>query len=201
MPGGPCPLAHPVEALVPPGRRGSSGTPRARGCSGGRGRCPSRGPSCRRCSRAARDRPRGCRPARSRLRRLRGCPPQHEKLGGGGVPGEAPGVRRVGDEHARRGVAEAVADPLVAVEHRHRQEECSELPRREEHGRRLGGGRKHDRHAVTARHAERGEHVCALVGEVLELSPAHLAHCAREVLVNHRELLPRDACRTRPPRY
>ena len=104
-----------------------------------------------------------------------------------GAPSKRLRVGGVGDQHTRLGVAQPVGDPLVAVEHRHRQQDRSELPGREEDRGGLGRRRKHDRDAVAALHAEAGEQVRCLVGECLELAPVHLAHGAVGILVHHRE--------------
>ena len=75
----PRPLAHAVEALAVLGPRGSRRTPRGRGCSGGRGRCPWPARWCPTCSRAAP----GRRPR---------CP----------LSGGPSGARRAGRRRARR---------------------------------------------------------------------------------------------------
>ena len=103
------------------GRRGSRRTPRGRGCSDGRARCPWPGRSCRTCSTAAPGRPRRCRRSRTRSRRRRAAPVDRQHLAAPVVEARAVGL--VGDQHARVGVVEAVADAVVAVEHRHRQQD------------------------------------------------------------------------------
>jgi hypothetical protein len=84
-----------------------------------------------------------------------------------------------------------VADPLVPVQHGHRQQERAELPRAEEDRRRLRRRRQDYRYAVAARDAVRDEQVRGLVRQVLELAPAELAAFAVVALVNHCELVAR----------
>ena len=103
------------------------------------------------------------------------------------------GVGLVGDEHLGLGVGEAVADSLIAVEHRHREQDGPHLPRPEERRRRLGRRREQHGHAIAALDAMRHQHVGEAVGGVLELAPGQPAHVAVEVLMDHRQLLARVA--------
>jgi hypothetical protein len=106
-------------------------------------------------------------------------------------PLEARCVRAVGHDDPRARVLEPVPNPVVAVEHAHRQQRRAQLPGAEEDRRRLRGGRQHDRDAVDALHARRRERVRGLRGEVLQLSPRHVAPLAVKALVDHRQSLAR----------
>ena len=101
------------------------------------------------------------------------------------------GVVRVGDEHLRLRVGDAVADALVSVEHRHRQQDRARLPGTEEHGGRLGRRRQQHRDAVPALDTVVAQHVRALCREVLQLAPADRALVTPPVLPHHRELVAR----------
>ena len=101
---------------------------------------------------------------------------------------EARRVLGIGDEEPRLGVGEPVLDAVVAVEHRHREQDRAELPDAEEDRGRLGRRRQDDGDAVARRHAARGERVGGLVREVLQLAPVELARRAVEALPDHREL-------------
>ena len=104
---------------------------------------------------------------------------------------DPPGVRAVGDQQLGAGVRHAVADPLVAVQHRHREQDRAALPGREERRRRLGRRRQQHRDAVALLDAALAQHARVAVRGRLDLAPAHLAHGAAEVLVDHRELVRR----------
>ena len=104
---------------------------------------------------------------------------------------EARRVGGVGDEQARLRVLEPVADAVVAVEDRHREQDRAELPGAEEDRRRLGRRREDDGDAVAALDAVLAEQVGGLVREVLELAPLELAGGAVEALPDHRPLLAR----------
>ena len=56
----------------------------------------------------------------------------------------------VGDQHLGAGVGQPVADPVVAVEHRHREQDRPHLPGPEERGRGLRRRRQQHRHPVAA---------------------------------------------------
>ena len=101
------------------------------------------------------------------------------------------GVGGVGDEHLRLRVGDAVADALVAVEHRHREQDRAQLPGAEEHGRRLGRRRQQHRDPVAPLDAVVAQHVGELGREVLQLAPADAALVAAPVLPHHRELVAR----------
>ena len=100
-------------------------------------------------------------------------------------------VGRVGHEHLGLRVADAVADAVVAVEHRHREQDRARLVGAEERGRGLGRRRQQHRHPVALLHPVRAQHVGEAVGELLQLAPLDLADGAVEVLVDHRELVGR----------
>ena len=104
---------------------------------------------------------------------------------------DALGVRPVGDQQLGAGVRDPVADPLVAVEHRHREQDRAALERGEERRRRLGRRREQHRDAVALLDAVRAQHVREAVRRGLQLAPPDLAHGAAEVLVDHRELVRR----------
>ena len=82
-------------------------------------------------------------------------------------------------------------DPVIAVEHRHREQDRAELPDTEEDGRRLGSRRQDDRDTVSPRDAARRERVGRLIGEILKLAPVELPHRAVEALPDHRLLVAR----------
>ena len=84
-----------------------------------------------------------------------------------------------------------MADPLVAVEHRHREQDRPQLPGGEEDRGRLRGGREDDRDPVAALDPAVAQQVRGPVGEVLELAPAQLARGAVVALPDHRRLLAR----------
>ena len=100
-------------------------------------------------------------------------------------------VGRVGDEHLGLRVGDAVADAVVAVEDRHREQDRARLVGAEERGGRLGRRRQQHRDAVALLDAVRAQHVGEAVGELLQLAPLDLADVAVEVLVDHRELVGR----------
>ena len=104
---------------------------------------------------------------------------------------DAAGVRRVGDEDLRLRVVDAVADAVVAVEDRHREQDRAGLEGAEEGGGGLGGRRQQHRDAVTLLYTVRAQHVREAVRPLLQLAPADLADRALEVLVDHRELVGR----------
>ena len=97
----------------------------------------------------------------------------------------------VGDEQPRAGVGEPVLDPVVAVQHRHREQDRAELPDAEEDRGRLGRGRQDDGDAVAPLDAARGERVRRPVREVLQLAPDELSRRAVEALPDHRRLVAR----------
>ena len=103
----------------------------------------------------------------------------------------AAGVGGVGDQHLRLGVVDPVADPVVAVQHRHREQDRPRLPRAEERGRRLRRRREQHRDAVAALDPVRAQDVGEAVRPLLQLAPGHLADVALVVLVDHRELVRR----------
>jgi hypothetical protein len=111
---------------------------------------------------------------------------KHQHAGNRGAV-EAFGVGGVGYEHLRLGVAEAVCDPLIAVEDRHREQDCAELPRREEDRGGLRRGRQHDRYTVAGPHAVAREQVRRTVGERLHIAPMQRAHDSIVALMHHRE--------------
>ena len=104
---------------------------------------------------------------------------------------DAARVRLVGHEHSGLGVAHAVPDPLVAVEHGHRQQDRAGLPHAEERGRGLRRGRQQHRDPVPSLDAVGTQDVREPVGVVLELAPADLPDAAAEVFVDHRRLVAR----------
>ena len=112
-------------------------------------------------------------------------------MSGAHVAVEPRRVVGIGDEQPGVGVGEAVPDPVVAVEHRHREQDRAELPDAEEDRRGLGRRRQDDRDAVAARDAPRREHVGRLVREILQLAPVELADGAVEALPDHRPLVAR----------
>ena len=65
----------------------------------------------------------------------------------------------VGDQHLGLRVRDAVADALVAVEDRHREQDRAQLPGAEERGRRLGRGRQQHRDPVSPLDAVLPQHV------------------------------------------
>jgi hypothetical protein len=84
-----------------------------------------------------------------------------------------------------------VGDALVAVEHRHREQDRAELPSAEEDCRGLRSGREDDRDAVALADAALAQQVGRLVGEVLQLAPVKLAGGAVKALPDHRRLVAR----------
>ncbi len=106
-------------------------------------------------------------------------------------PLDARAVGGVRHDDARLRVAEPVADPLVPVEDRHRQQDRAGLPRAEERRRRLGRRRQQHRDPVAALHAALGQQPREAVGHVLQLAPVDLADRAVGILVDHRELVAR----------
>ena len=89
-------------------------------------------------------------------------------------------VGRVGDEHLGLRVVDAVADAVVAVEHRHRQQDRARLVGAEERGGGLGRRRQQHRDAVALLDAVRAQHVGEAVGELLQLAPlAPRGRCPR----------------------
>ena len=91
-------------------------------------------------------------------------------------------------------------DAVVAVEHRHRQQDRAALVGAEEDGGGLRQRRQQRGDAVAALDAVRLEHVREPVREVLELAEAHPALVAAPVLPDHREPVARRACRRRRAR-
>ena len=94
-------------------------------------------------------------------------------------------------------VGEPMLDPVVAVEHRHREQDRAELPDAEEDRRRLGRRRQDDGDAVATGHAPRGERVGRLVREILELAPVELARPSRRSSPTPSRACRADACRRR----
>ena len=84
-----------------------------------------------------------------------------------------------------------MANRVVAVEHRHREQHRAQLPDAEEDRRGLRRRRQHDRNAIAALDAELAEQVRRLVRKVLELAPRQLPMGAVEALPHHRELVAR----------
>ena len=97
----------------------------------------------------------------------------------------------VGDEKPRPGIGEAMLDPVVAVQHRHREEDRSQLPHAEEDRGCLRRRREHDGDAIARGDAVGGERMRRLVREVLKLSPRELPARAVEALPDHRVLVAR----------
>ena len=100
------------------------------------------------CSRAAPGRRRACPRARRRRRRLEAA---RRRAPGPARPAPAStrsALAGVGDQHLRLRVADPVADAVVAVEHRHREQDRAALPRAEERRRGLGRRRQQHRHPV-----------------------------------------------------
>ena len=106
-------------------------------------------------------------------------------------PVEARRILGIGHEDACLRVREPVLDPVVAVEHRHREQDRAELPDTEEDRRRLRRRRQHDRHPVATGHTPRGERVRRLVRQILQLTPIELADRAVKALPHHRRLVSR----------
>ena len=106
-------------------------------------------------------------------------------------------VRGIGDEQLAPGVREAVPDAVVAVEHRHREQDRAELPDAEEDRGRLRGGGQHDGDAVAPPDPARCQRVRRLVREILELAPVELA-VAPSKLSQIIAGLSAGACRRRP---
>ena len=84
-----------------------------------------------------------------------------------------------------------MADAVVAVEHRHREQDRGRLVGAEERGGGLGRRRQQHRDAVAALDAVGRQDVGEAVGELLQLAPVNLADVALDVLVDHRELVRR----------
>ena len=198
--GSPRPFAHPVESFAVLRPRGSRGTPRGRGCSGVRGRCPSRGPSCPTCSRAGPDR----RPPVSAQMKSVGAAASvscsSTSTSGRPRAVEPRRVLGVGDEQQAPESESRCSDAVVAVEHRHREQDRAELPDAEEDRGRLGGRRAARRRRGRPRHA-RGQPAYGRPGS---RDPAALPSRAR---ASSRRSSPRSspaclegACRTRPRR-
>ena len=102
---------------------------------------------------------------------------------------EARRVAGVGDEQLRARVREPMLDPIVAVQHGHREQDRAELPDSEEDRSRLGRRRQNDRDPVALRDTPCGERVRRLVRQVLQLAPLELSGRAVEALPNHRRLV------------
>ena len=100
-------------------------------------------------------------------------------------------VGRVRHDDRRLRVVEAMRDPLVAVEHGHREQDRPRLPRPEERGGRLGRRRQQHRDAIAALHAVLAQQQREAVGHVLQLAPCEFPDVAVGVLVDHRELVAR----------
>ena len=84
-----------------------------------------------------------------------------------------------------------MADAVVAVEHRHRQQDRAELPGAEEDRRGLRRRRQHDRDPLPRIDPMLAEDVRRLVGEILQLAPGQLPPRAVEALPDHRRLVAR----------
>ena len=108
-------------------------------------------------------------------------------------------VGGVGDDRLGAPVAQAVLDALVAVEHRHREQDRAALVGAEEDRRGLGQRGQQRRDAVAALHAERLQHVGEAVRERLELAEADPPLVALPVLQTIGGGR-RRACRTRRAR-
>ena len=200
MPGRPRPLAHAVEDARPRARRGSRRTPRARAGSGARARCPWPARWYPTCSRAGP----GPRPAVS-SRSNDASPDCSSSSSRSSTCSTSDGSTRsrlaalVTSTLGLR-VADAVADPVVAVEHRHREQDRAALPGPEERGRGLGRRGQQHRDTVALLYTVRAQDVREPVRELLQLAPVDAPDRAVEVLVDHRELVAPGACRRRPRR-
>ena len=86
--------------------------------------------------------------------------------------GDAVAVGRVGDQRLGARVAQPVLDALVAVEHRHRQQDRAALVGAEEHGGGLGQRRQQRGHAILALDAVGLERAREAVRQVLQLAEA-----------------------------
>ncbi len=82
-------------------------------------------------------------------------------------------------------------DAVVAVEHRHRDQDAPNLPRAEEDRRGFGRGRAADGDPVAFADAVGLQHVGGPVGQRLLLAPGDLAVRAGVVLEDHRQLVRR----------
>ena len=103
--------------------------------------------------------------------------------------GQAMAVRAVGHDDLGPGVAQAVGDALVAVEHRHREQDGPRAVDAEEHRRGLRKRRQQRGHAVAPFDPVGLEHVREPAGEVLKLAPIHAALVAAVVPPHHRQLV------------
>ena len=103
--------------------------------------------------------------------------------------GDPMAVGRVGHHRPGLGVAQPVLDALVAVKHRHRQEDRSALVGADEHRRGLGQRGQQRGHAVLAFNTRRLEHVGEAVGQILQLAEADPPLVALPVLPHHRGAL------------
>jgi len=81
-----------------------------------------------------------------------------------------------------------VADAVVSVEHRQREEDAARLPDPEERGRGLRDLREQHRHPVAGLQPCVQEPAGEPGGHVLHVSPRELADVAVGILVDHREL-------------
>ena len=100
-------------------------------------------------------------------------------------------VRRVRDEDLGLRVADAVTDAVVAVQHRHREQDRAALPGAEERGRGLGRRGEQHRDTVALLYTVGAQHVREPVRELLQLAPLDAPDGPVEVLVDHRELVRR----------
>ncbi|CAB4932165.1 unannotated protein [freshwater metagenome] len=105
--------------------------------------------------------------------------------------GDLLAVRLVRHDQAGAGVADAVADALLAVEDRHGQQDRAGLVGAQERGGRLGPRRDEHRDDVLAPDAVLDGEVREPVGQLALLLPPDLADGAVGALVDHRELLVR----------
>jgi hypothetical protein len=100
-------------------------------------------------------------------------------------------VLLVRDDDPRARILQPMLDAVVPVEQRHGEQQRPELPGAKEDRRGLRCRRQHDGDAVAAFHPRLLQRVRGLARQVLELAPRDLADGAREVLVDHRELVTR----------
>ena len=107
------------------------------------------------------------------------------------------GVLGVGDEHLRLRVRDPVADALVAVQHRHREQDRPRLPGAEEHGGRLGRRRQQHRDAVPALDAVVAQHVRALAPRGPAARPSSPSARCRASPPRPSRACRAGACRTR----
>jgi len=108
-------------------------------------------------------------------------------------PVDATGVLGVGEQHLRPGIADAVADALVAVQDGHRQEDRARLPHPKNAAAVCGVAGSSIATRSPGSTPLGPQDVCEPVGIILELAPADLLDPPPEVLVDHRQLVARVA--------